>query len=113
MSLLSMAMVAATVDAGRWHVPQVLQAPDPPDAGAALDMGVMDTGRGLQRGAVRSGPAQAASQAGPQVYGQVGLVHAGSGWTSWFVGYRGDIAIAAIQTGRAPALSPPAPARPL
>ena len=30
MSLLSMAMVAATVDAGRWHVPQVLQASDPP-----------------------------------------------------------------------------------
>ena len=26
MSLLSMAMVAATVDAGRWHVPQVIQA---------------------------------------------------------------------------------------
>jgi len=105
MSLLSMAMVAATVDAGRWHVPQVLQAPDPPDAGAALDMGVMDTVRGLMRGAVRSGAAQAASQPGPQVYGQVGLVHTGSGWTSWFVGYRGDIAIAAIETGKTPELS--------
>ena len=105
MSLLSMAMVAATVDAGRWHVPQVLQAPDPPDPGAALDMGVMDTVRGLMRGAVRSGAAQAASQPGPQVYGQVGLVHTGSGWTSWFVGYRGDIAIAAIETGKTPELS--------
>ena len=32
MSLLSMAMVAATVDAGSWHVPQVVQASaDPPD----------------------------------------------------------------------------------
>ena len=105
MSLLSMAMVAATVDAGRWHVPQVLQAPDPPDPGAALDMGVMDTVRGLMRGAVRSGAAQAASQPGPQVYGQVGLVHTGSDWTSWFVGYRGDIAIAAIETGQTPELS--------
>ena len=105
MSLLSMAMVAATVDAGRWHVPQVLQASDPPDAGAALDMGVVDTVRGLMRGAVRSGAAQAASQPGPQVYGQVGLVHTGSGWTSWFVGYRGDIAIAAIETGKTPELS--------
>jgi cell division protein FtsI/penicillin-binding protein 2 len=105
MSLLSMAMVAATVDAGRWHVPQVLQAPDPPDPGAALDMGVMETVRGLMRGAVRSGAAQAASQPGPQVYGQVGLVHTGSGWTSWFVGYRGDIAIAAIETGKTAELS--------
>ena len=105
MSLLSMAMVAATVDAGRWHVPQVLQAADPPDPGAALDMGVMDTVRGLMRGAVRSGAAQAASQPGPQVYGQVGLVHTASGWTSWFVGYRGGIAIAAIETGKTPELS--------
>jgi cell division protein FtsI/penicillin-binding protein 2 len=105
MSLLSMAMVAATVDAGRWHVPQVLQAPDPPGAGAALDMGVTNTVRGLMRGAVRSGAAQAASQPGPQVYGQVGLVHTGSDWTSWFVGYRGDIAIAAIEAGKTPELS--------
>ena len=105
MSLLSMAMVAATVDAGRWHVPQVLQASDPPDAGAALDASVMNTVRGLMRGAVRSGAAQPASRPGPQVYGQVGMVHTGSGWMSWFVGYRGDIAIAAIETGKTPELS--------
>ena len=105
MSLLSMAMVAATVDAGRWHVPQVLQASDPPTAGAVLDTGMMNTVRGLMRGAVRSGAAQAASRPGPQVYGQVGMVHTGSGWMSWFVGYRGDIAIAAIETGKTPQLS--------
>jgi cell division protein FtsI/penicillin-binding protein 2 len=105
MSLLSMAMVAATVDAGRWHVPQVLQASDPPTAGAVLDADAMNTVRGLMRGAVRSGAAQAASRSGPQVYGQVGMVHTGSGWTSWFVGYRGDIAIAAIETGKTPQLS--------
>ena len=105
MSLLSMAMVAATVDAGRWHVPQVLQASDPPSAGAVLDTGIMNTVRGLMRGAVRSGAAQAASRPGPQVYGQVGMVHTGSGWMSWFVGYRNDIAIAAIETGKTPQLS--------
>ena len=105
MSLLSMAMVAATVDAGRWHVPQVLQAPDPPSAGALLDTGVMNTVRGLMRGAVHSGAAQPASRPGPQVYGQVGMVHTGSGWMSWFVGYRGDIAIAVIETGKTPQLS--------
>jgi hypothetical protein len=105
MSLLSMAMVAATVDAGRWHVPQVLQASDPPSAGAVLDAGTMNTVRGLMRGAVRSGAAQAASRPGPQVYGQVGLVRTGSGWMSLFIGYRGDIAIAAIETGKTPQLS--------
>jgi hypothetical protein len=105
MSLLSMAMVAATVDAGRWHVPQVLQTSDPPSAGAVLDAGTMNTVRGLMRGAVRSGAAQAASRPGPQVYGQVGMVRTGSGWMSLFVGYRGDIAIAAIETGKTPQLS--------
>lgn len=105
MSLLSMAMVAATVDAGRWHVPQVLQASDPPTAGAVLDADAMNTVRGLMRGAVRSGAAQAANRPGPQVYGQVGTVHTGSGWMSWFVGYRGDIAIAVIETGKTPQLS--------
>ena len=105
MSLLSMAMVAATVDAGRWHVPQVLQAPDPPGSGAELDAGMMTTVRGLMRGAVRSGAAQAASLPGQEVYGQVGLVHTGAGWMSWFVGYRGDIAIAAIESGKTPQLS--------
>jgi len=105
MSLLSMAMVAATVDAGRWHVPQVLQAAVPPSAGAELETGVMEVVRGLMRGAVRSGAAQAASLPRPQVYGQVGMVHSGSGWLSWFVGYRGDIAIAAIESGKTPQLS--------
>jgi len=107
MSLLSMAMVAATVDAGRWHVPQVIQAP-PGSAGApgtALAPDMMSALRGLMRGAVRSGAAQAASLPGAQVYGQVGLVHTGSGWMSWFVGYQGDIAIAAIESGKTPQLS--------
>ena len=85
-----MAMVAATVDAGRWHVPQVLQASDPPTAGAVLDADAMNTVRGLMRGAVRAGAAQAANRPGPQVYGQVGLVRTGSGWMSLFIGYRGD-----------------------
>ena len=104
MSPLSMAMVAATVDAGSWHVPQVLQAPDPP-GGANLDAGMMTAVRELMRGAVTSGSAHAASVPGQQVYGQVGLVHTGSGWMSWFVGYRGDIAIAAIESGKTPRLS--------
>ena len=107
MSLLSMAMVAAAVEAGRWHVPQVIQAsPDPASTpGASLDPDMMSALRGLMRAAVRSGAAHAANLSGAQVYGQVGLVHTGSGWMSWFVGYRGDIAIAAIESGKTPQLS--------
>ena len=107
MSLLSMAMVAAAVDAGSRHIPQMIQAsPDPPSTpGTAMNADMMSALRGLMRGAVRSGAAQAASTPGAQAYGQVGLVHTGSGWTSWFVGYRGNVAIAAIESGKTPQLS--------
>ena len=107
MSLLSMAMVAAAVDVGRWHIPQVIQAsPNPAGtSGASLDHGIMSALHGLMRGAVRSGAAHAASLSGAQVYGQVGLVRTASGWMSWFVGYRSDIAIAAIESGKTPKLS--------
>jgi len=106
MSLLSMAMVAAAVDAGSWHVPQVIRAPaSPPGAGTKLDTDMTKALQGLMRGAVRSGAARAAGLPGQQVYGQVGMVHTGSGWMSWFVGYRGDTAIAAIESGKTPQLS--------
>ncbi|MBV9205504.1 MAG: hypothetical protein JO037_08890 [Actinobacteria bacterium] len=106
MGLLSMAMVAAAVDAGRWHVPQMTQDPsDPPASGTALRATMTSALRGLMRGAVRSGAAHAANLPGAPVYGQVGLVDTGTGWISWFAGYRGDIAIAAIQCGTTPRLS--------
>jgi cell division protein FtsI/penicillin-binding protein 2 len=104
MSPLSMAMVAAVVDSGSWHSPQVIEgAADP--AGAALNPGAMSVLRGLMRGAVRSGAAQAAALPGAPVFGQVGLVHTGSGWTSWFVGFRGDIAFTVIESGKTSQLS--------
>ncbi|HEY2278730.1 MAG TPA: penicillin-binding transpeptidase domain-containing protein, partial [Streptosporangiaceae bacterium] len=106
MSLLSMAMVAAAVDAGQWHVPQVIQAPaSPPGAGTPLDADMTSALRGLMRGAVRAGAAHAASLPGQPVSGQIGLVHTASGWMSWFVGYRGDTAIAAIESGKTAHLS--------
>jgi cell division protein FtsI/penicillin-binding protein 2 len=112
MSLLSMAMVAAAVDAGSWHVPQVIQtSPAPASTGTALDPNMMSALRALMRAAVRSGAARSASLPGAQVYGQVGMVHTGSGWTSWFVGYRGSVAIAAIESGRTAQLSAAALAR--
>jgi membrane peptidoglycan carboxypeptidase len=88
-------------------MPQVTQdaADSASKPGAALDPGSMSALRELMRGAVSSGAAHAASVPGPQVYGQVGLVHSGSGWMSWFVGYRGPIAFTVIETGRTAQLS--------
>ena len=105
MSVLSMAMVAAAVRAGRSHVPEVMQDAQPPAPGTALDPATITALRGLMRGAVRSGAARAAGLPGQQVYGQVGLIHTASGWMSWFAGYRGDIAVAAIETGKTARLS--------
>jgi cell division protein FtsI/penicillin-binding protein 2 len=106
-SPLSMAMVAAEVDSGSWHAPQVVEgATDPVSRpGVALDPSVMSALRSLMRSAVSSGGAQAANIPGAPVYGQVGLVHSGSGWMSWFVGYRGNIAFTVIESGRTAELS--------
>jgi membrane peptidoglycan carboxypeptidase len=107
MSLLSMAEVAAVVDSGSWRMPEVLADPGDPDGtvGPALDSGELSALRALMRGAVTSGAARAADLPGAQVYGQVGLVHTGSAWMSWFVGFRGDLAIAVMESGRTPGLS--------
>jgi len=106
-SPLSMAMVAAEVDSGSWHAPQVIEgATDPVSKpGAALDPSVMSALRSLMRSAVSSGAAQAANLPGGPVYGQVGLVHSGSGWMSWFVGYRGNVAFTVLESGRTAELS--------
>jgi cell division protein FtsI/penicillin-binding protein 2 len=106
-SLLSMAMVAAVVDHGRWRAPEVIADPVDPagNAGPALAPGELSALRSLMRSAVRSGAAHAASLPGSQVYGQVGLVHTRSGWMSWFVGFRGNVAFAVMESGRTPRLS--------
>jgi cell division protein FtsI/penicillin-binding protein 2 len=104
MSPLSMAMVAAAVDAGSWHTPQFVEdAQDP--SGTALNPSNLSELQSLMRNAVRSGAAQAASRPGTPVYGQVGLVHTGSTWTSWFVGFRGNIAFTVIESGKTSQLS--------
>jgi cell division protein FtsI/penicillin-binding protein 2 len=106
-SPLLMAMVAAQVDSGRWHAPQVVVgATDPVSKpGMALSATALSALRGLMRGAVRSGAAHPADTPGAPVYGQVGLVHSGSGWMSWFVGYRGDVAFTVLESGPTAQLS--------
>jgi len=104
MSPLAMALVAAAVDTGSWHTPQfVADSGDP--SGTALNPGAMSELRSLMRNAVRSGAAHGASLPGAPVYGQVGLVHTGSTWTSWFVGFRDNIAFTVIESGKTSQLS--------
>jgi membrane peptidoglycan carboxypeptidase len=50
--------------------------------------------------AVAKGSARAADVPGTPVYGQAGVVkQAKNSYLSWFVGYRGSLAVAVLQTG--------------
>jgi cell division protein FtsI/penicillin-binding protein 2 len=99
-SPLSMALVAAEVDEGTGHAP-VLIASDPAAASRSpLSTSQLSELRGLMADAVRSGSASAANLGGQQVYGQAGVVQAGQhSWLSWFVGYRGSVAVSVLETG--------------
>jgi cell division protein FtsI/penicillin-binding protein 2 len=112
-SPLAMAMVAAQVATGARHAPSLVIGPagadqavksDPPFSAANLA-----TLRTLMRATVQNGAATSADLAGQQVYGQVGTVAAQTGkhpvWASWFVGYRGDVAVAVLELSHSPATS--------
>jgi cell division protein FtsI/penicillin-binding protein 2 len=101
MSPLGMALVAAEVDAGSGHSPTLtLSAAPAQEWPLSLSPSELTALRGLMRGAVTSGPARAANLPGAPVSGQAGVVQAGpSAWLSWFVGYRGDMAFAVLETG--------------
>jgi len=104
MSPLGMAMVAAEVDAGTGRTP-VLVASDPPDTWQApLSTSELGELRLLMRQAVTSGSAHGADVSGQPVYGQAGVVRTGAhDYLSWFVGYRGSMAVAVLETGTTPA----------
>jgi len=110
-SPLTMAGVAAQVATGTWHEPALVTRP--PDAQqsrqAPFAAGTLASLRNLMRDAVRSGAARRASVSGQLVYGQVGTALLTSGrhqkWATWFVGYRGDIAFAALEFTASPQVS--------
>jgi cell division protein FtsI/penicillin-binding protein 2 len=110
-SPLTMADVAAQVATGTWHEPALVTRP--PDAQQSRQTpfaaGTLASLRNLMRDAVRSGAARRANVAGQLVYGQVGTALLNSGkhqkWATWFVGYRGDIAFAAVQFTASPRAS--------
>lgn len=110
-SPLTMAVVAAQVATGAWHEPALVTRP--PDAEQSRQSpfatDTLASLRDLMRAAVRSGAARSANVSGPMVYGQVGTAPLTSGkhqkWATWFVGYRGDIAFAAVEFTTSPRVS--------
>jgi cell division protein FtsI/penicillin-binding protein 2 len=104
MSPLSMATVAAEVASGTGHSPVLLPTDSSTSWGSPLSAKGLAELRALMRLAVTSGSAQAANVPGPSVYGQAGVVQSGKhSYLSWFVGYRGTTAVAALETGSTPA----------
>jgi cell division protein FtsI/penicillin-binding protein 2 len=100
MSPLSMATVAAAVASGTGHTPVLLDTDSSATRPVPLSATELTELRQLMRLAVTKGSAQAANLSGTPVYGQAGVVQSGkNSYLSWFVGYRGSLAVAVLETG--------------
>jgi cell division protein FtsI/penicillin-binding protein 2 len=100
MSPLSMATVAAAVASGTGHTPVLLATDSSATRALPLTAAELTDLRQLMRLAVTKGSARAANLPGTPVYGQAGVVKSGeSSYLSWFVGYRGSLAVAVLETG--------------
>jgi cell division protein FtsI/penicillin-binding protein 2 len=103
MSPLGMATVAAEVAAGTGHSPVLLSTDTSTTWQAPLAGKQLAELRSLMRLTVTKGSAHAADISGTPVYGQAGVVKAGKhSYLSWFVGYRGSLAISVLETGSSP-----------
>jgi cell division protein FtsI/penicillin-binding protein 2 len=101
-SPLAMAGVAATVAAGRWNAPRLLQS-DPRAHGPALPE--RDTLRPLMRDVVTSGTGTALRGVPGEVIGKSGTAEYGGGdpppTHAWFIAARDDLAVAVlVEEGR-------------
>jgi len=101
-SPLSMAGVAGTVAAGRWHAPRLVES-DPRVEGALLPE--RGTIAGLMRSVVASGTGTALSGVAGEPHGKSGTAEYGGGdpppTHAWFIAYRGELAVAVlVENGR-------------
>jgi hypothetical protein len=104
-SPLGMAEIAAEVASGTGNTPTLTTADKSASRRLPLSAAQLTQLRQLMRLSVSSGSARAANVAG-DVYGQAGVVKSGSGsYLSWFAGYRGQTAVAVLETGRTPAVA--------
>jgi cell division protein FtsI/penicillin-binding protein 2 len=104
-SPLHMATVGATTLDGSWNPPVLLpdaaegDRPDP----TTLGPGVADTLHGLMRGVVQEGSGKSAAVRGADITGKTGTAEYGQGnpppTHAWFIGTRGDLAVAVLVEG--------------
>ena len=101
-SPLSLAGVAATVADGRWRSPRLLPAGSPPVGRPLLDRSLQDL-RSLTRQVVAEGTAEVLADLPGEVHGKTGTAEYGQGdpppTHAWFIGYRGDLALAVLVEG--------------
>ncbi len=104
-SPLHMATVGATVIDGTWEPPVLLPDRDAGDAPepTTLTVGTADTLMGLMRRVVSEGSGTAAAVPGVDIAGKTGTAEYGQGdpppTHAWFVGLRGDLAVAVLVEG--------------
>jgi cell division protein FtsI/penicillin-binding protein 2 len=101
-SPLGMALAAAVVDSGKWHSPSLVtgMADASTEPRSPQSPQVLSELRSLMRQAVANGGGKAADVSS-DVAGQVGNAPFAAGLRiSWFVGYQGNIAFAAIELGK-------------
>jgi cell division protein FtsI/penicillin-binding protein 2 len=99
-SPFGMALAAATVAAGKTPVPQLIQGKqtEVTDNPAPMDPKILEGLRPMMRLVVTNGTAEDLQGAG-DVRGKTGEAEFAGGSHSWFAGYRGDMAFAALIVG--------------
>ncbi|GAS95260.1 penicillin-binding protein [Mycolicibacterium canariasense] len=99
-SPFGMALVAATVAAGKTPVPQLIlgRQTQVTAAGAPISAKMLDAVRPMMRLVVTNGTAKELNGLG-DVRGKTGEAEFNGGSHAWFAGYRGDLAFAALIVG--------------
>jgi hypothetical protein len=100
-SPFGMALVAATVDAGKTPVPQLIAGRPTTVEGddTPISPKMIDALRPMMRLVVTNGTAKEISGCCGEIYGKTGEAEFPGGSHSWFAGYRGDLAFAALIVG--------------
>jgi hypothetical protein len=101
---LSQATLAAAIDNGTWRPPQLVTSPAPQQATQprAIPAAILNTLRPMMQAVVTTGTAAGVGFP-PGVFGKTGTAEFGTGANppthAWFIGYRGDLAIAVLVEG--------------
>jgi transpeptidase family protein/MecA-like transpeptidase family protein len=100
-SPFGMALVAATVAAGKTPVPQLIAGRPTTVEGdnTPISEKMVDSLRPMMRLVVTNGTAKEIAGCCGEVYGKTGEAEFPGGSHSWFAGYRGDLAFAALIVG--------------